>query len=304
MYESLLDLVGNTPLVRLNRLCHDLNFPVLAKLEMFNPMSSVKDRVAREMIDTAERQGLLVPGKSTVVEATSGNTGIGLAMVAKIRGYHCVIIMPDHVSVERRELMGALGAEVILTRAEDGFQATIDTAEGVLRQRPNAWMARQFENPANPGAHYQTTGQEILRDTAGQVDVLVCGLGTGGTLSGTGRALKDFNPDIQVIAVEPENCALLSGGDPGRHKLQGLNAGFIADTTDRSIIDDVITVSDEAAFEACRQAVAREGLFVGPSAGAALCGALEYANRAENSNRQIVTVLPDSGERYLSTPYW
>jgi len=304
VHDSILDLIGQTPMVRLNRLCPDLSFPIIAKLEMCNPMSSIKDRVAYEMVICAEREKCITPNVSTIVEATSGNTGIGLAMIARLKRYACVITMPDHVSEERKLLMTALGAEVITTPSKLGFQAAIDAAHDVLATRPHAWMMRQFENPANPDVHFRTTGPEIWRDTAGEVDIFVCGLGTGGTISGIGRALKAYNPDIQVVAVEPENCALLSGGKPGSHKLQGLNAGFIAQTTDRCVIDEVIRVKDEEAFAACNLLVAKEGIFAGPSAGAALHGATRLSRRSENKSRQIVTLFPDSGERYLSTPYW
>lgn len=302
--ESLLDLIGNTPLVRLARLCRGMDRPVLAKLEMFNPMSSVKDRIALYMIEDAERKDLLTPGVSTIVEPTSGNTGIGLAMVALVKGYRAAIVMPDSVSRERRSLLLALGASVEMVPAELGFAGVIDVANTIVASVPNAWMPMQFANPANPAAHAETTAQEILRDTGGDIDIFVTGLGTGGTLCGVARALKAVNPDIRAVAVEPANCALLSGGAPGRHRLQGLNAGFLAETTDRAVIDEVITVDDEDAFSLCRDLCRTEGIFSGPSSGASLFGALQIARRAENRRLQVVTLFPDCGERYLSSPYW
>lgn len=302
--ESLLDLIGNTPMLRLNRLWEGVGKPILAKLEMFNPMSSVKDRIALQMVKDAELAGKLRAGVSTIVEPTSGNTGIGLAMVALVRGYKVSIVMPDSVSKERRDLLRALGASVDIVPAELGFSGVIEAAHGIVERTPNAWMPMQFANPANPGAHFETTAQEILRDTNGDVNIFVTGIGTGGTLCGIAQALKKFNPQIRAVAVEPANCALLSGGQAGRHRLQGLNAGFIADTTDTSVIDEVITVEDEQAFAACRQLCRSEGVFAGPSSGASLFGALQLAQREENKSLQIVSLFPDCGERYLSAPYW
>lgn len=302
--ESLLHLIGNTPLLRLNRFSGDLRKPILAKLEMFNPMSSVKDRIALQMVLDAEKEGKLIPGISTIVEPTSGNTGIGLAMVGLIRGYQTAFVIPDSVSHERRGLLRALGARVDLSPAEHGFQGVIDTAVRIVNEIPHSWMPMQFANPSNPRAHFSTTAQEILRDTNGKIDFFVAGIGTGGTLCGIGAALKKHNPNIKVIAVEPANCALLSGGEPGRHKLQGLNAGFIAETTDLDVIDEAIIVEDEDAFAMCRELCRTEGVFTGPSSGASLYGALEISRRNTNSDQQVVCLFPDCGERYLSTPYW
>jgi cysteine synthase A len=304
-YNAITELIGNTPLIRLRGLEEQLPARLFAKLEMFNPMSSIKDRIALRMIDDAEAAGHLRRGvPATIVEPTSGNTGIGLAMIARIRGYKLIVVMPDSVSMERAAILEALGAEVVQTPAEEGFALVMSTAEAIVTRTPDAWMPKQFENSGNPGAHADTTGQEIWRDLAGDVDIFVTGIGTGGTLSGTGRALKKHNPRVHIVAVEPANCALLSGGEPGRHRVQGLNAGFIAETTDTDIIDEVLTVSDEEAVNCARILYAKEGIFGGISSGASLHGLLTLAGRREHEGKSIVTIFPDSGERYLSTPWW
>lgn len=304
-FNAITELIGNTPLLRLRNLERQLPARLFAKLEMFNPMSSVKDRIALRMIDDAEASGLLERGSSaTLVEPTSGNTGIGLAMVARVRGYRLIVVMPDSVSAERAAIMRALGAEVVQTPAEEGFAKVMSTADEILAQTPNAWMPKQFENPGNPDAHADTTAEEIWRDLRGAIDIFVTGIGTGGTLSGTGRGLKRHNANIHVVAVEPSNCALLSGGEPGRHRIQGLNAGFIAATTDRDVIDEVLTVTDDEAASCARLLFEEEGVFAGISAGASLHGLLKLAGRSEHAGKTIVTLFPDSGERYLSTPWW
>lgn len=304
-YNAITELIGNTPLIRMHSLERQMPARLFAKLEMFNPMSSIKDRIALRMVRDAEAAGHLKPGvAATIVEPTSGNTGIGLAMIARVRGYKLVVVMPDSVSAERASILEALGAEVVQTPAEEGFALVMSTAEAILDRTADAWMPKQFENSGNPGAHADTTGEEIWRDLAGDVDVFVTGIGTGGTLSGIGRALKQHNPRIHVVAVEPRNCALLSGGEPGRHRIQGLNAGFIADTTDTSVIDEVITVSDEEAVGCARLLYEKEGIFAGISSGASLHGLLDLAGRPEHAGKSIVTIFPDSGERYLSTPWW
>ncbi|MBE5739481.1 MAG: cysteine synthase A [Clostridiales bacterium] len=295
-------LIGNTPLVQLTATekAFSLNGKIYAKVEYFNPTGSVKDRAAKAMIDEAEKAGTLKKG-GTVIEATSGNTGIGLAFVAATRGYKAVIVMPETMSVERQKLIRAYGAEVVLTDGAKGMQGAVDKAEEILKNTPNAIIAGQFENMANPKAHYDTTGPEIYTQMDGKVDIFVAGVGTGGTLSGVGKYLKKKNPNVKIVAVEPASSPLLSGGKAGSHGLQGIGANFIPKTLDRTIYDEVLTVTDEAAFETARNLGKTEGLFVGISSGAAVWAAIELAKRSENAGKNIVTILPDGGGRYLST---
>jgi len=302
VYKSFTDLIGNTPLMELCNLKENLNFGanIFAKLELFNPAGSIKDRVAFSMILDAEEKGLLQKG-GTVIEATSGNTGIGLAAVCTARGYKCIIVMPDTMSVERRKLIASFGAEVVLTDGKDGMSGAVEKAEALHKEISGSIIAGQFYNPANPKAHYQTTGPEIYRDLEGKVDILVCGVGTGGTLSGTGKFLKEKNPDIKLIAVEPKSSPVLTEGKSGPHKIQGIGANFVPENLDRSIYDRIITVSDDNAFEYARLICKTEGISVGISAGAALSAAVELAKEPENKGKNIVAVLPDTASRYLST---
>ncbi len=303
IYRSVSELTGHTPLVELrnieddNRLCARL----LAKLEMFNPSGSAKDRVAKAMLDDAEAKGLLTAG-GTVIEPTSGNTGIGLAAIGAARGYRVIIVMPDSMSVERRLLMTAYGAELVLTDGKKGMAGTIEKAEELKDSIPGALILGQFSNPANPAAHRVTTGPEIWDDTDGKVDIFVAGVGTGGTLSGVGQYLKSRKKSVKIVAVEPETSPLLSRGYAGAHGLQGIGANFIPETLDREIYDEVITVSDEQAYAAGRTLAAREGILAGITSGAALHAAAELAKRPENAGKCIVALMPDTGERYLSSP--
>jgi cysteine synthase A len=304
IYNNIIELIGNTPMIKLNKMSNHLPGNIYAKLEMFNPMSSVKDRVALSMIENAEKDGLIDPSKSVIIEATSGNTGIGLGLVAKQMGYRTMVVLADTMSIERVKVLRAQGVEVVRTPGTEGFSAVIAKVKELLATIPKAWSPMQFDNMANPQAHYDTTGMEIWRDMEGDIDMFVTGLGTGGTISGVGRYLKEQNPLIKIIAVEPENCALLSGGQPGLHKIQGLNAGFIANTTDVSIIDEAIIIKDEDAFTMTRNLLREEGVFGGISTGASLYGAIELAKRPENEGKNIITLFPSGGERYLSTPLW
>ena len=301
IYKSAAELIGNTPLLELRHLGGRAR--VLAKLEAWNPAGSAKDRVALSMIDDAEKQGLLKPG-STVIEPTSGNTGIGLCSVAAARGYRCVIVMPDSMSMERRLLMTAFGAELVLTPGAEGMTGAIKKAEELATDIPGSFLAGQFENPANPEAHYRTTGPEIYRDTDGKVDILVAGIGTGGTVSGVGRYLKEQDPAIQIVGVEPADSPVLTRGYGGAHGIQGIGAGFVPKTLDRQILDEVLTVTTQQAYEAGRRMGREEGILVGISAGAALHAAQALANRPENAGKTIVVILPDSGDRYLTTPMY
>ena len=300
--HSLVDLIGNTPLLRLERYeaANQLSAALLAKLECFNPLSSAKDRAARYMIEDAEARGLLRPG-TVIVEPTSGNTGVGLSYIAAIKGYQVILTMPETMSLERRNLLSALGARLELTPGAQGMKGAIARAEELLRTLPSAWMPGQFDNPANATAHYKTTGPEIWRDTDGKVDVLVAGVGSGGTVTGAGRYLKERNPAIEVIAVEPAESPVLSGGQAGPHKIQGIGAGFVPAVLDRSVVDRVITVPGDDAFAASRALAHAEGLLVGISSGAALSAAASLAGEEAYQGKNIVVVLPDTGERYLST---
>lgn len=302
IYTSLTDLIGGTPLLELTGFEREngLQAKVLAKLEYFNPAGSVKDRVAKAIIDEAEKSGQLKPG-STIIEPTSGNTGIGLCAVAAIRGYKIIITMPETMSVERRKLMKAYGAELVLTDGAKGMAGAIAKADELAAAIDNSFIAGQFVNPANPKAHYETTGPEIYRDTDGKVDIFVAGVGTGGTLSGTGKYLKEQNPNVRVVAVEPETSPVLSKGAGGAHKIQGIGAGFVPDTLDTEIYDEIIAVPNEEAFRYSRAVTRSDGLLVGISAGAAVYAAAELARRPENAGKTIVALLPDTGERYLST---
>lgn len=303
VYKTADALIGNTPLLEMTHLEKELGLKatVLAKLEYFNPAGSVKDRIARQMIDDAEKKGLLKPD-SVIIEPTSGNTGIGLASVAAARGYRIIIVMPDTMSVERRQLMKAYGAELVLSEGAKGMKGAIAKADELAKETPNSFIPGQFVNPANPLAHYETTGPEIYRDTDGDVDIFVAGVGTGGTLSGVGRYLKEQKPDVKVVAVEPATSAVLSTGVAGAHKIQGIGAGFVPDTLDTSIYDEIITVENEAAFDTGRMIGRKEGVLVGISSGAAMWAAIELAKRPENEGKTIVVLLPDTGDRYLSTP--
>ncbi len=301
--SSVTELIGDTPLVRLVRYDEAIGAQgvIYAKVEFFNPGGSVKDRVALSMIDSAEAAGVLKPG-ATIIEPTSGNTGVGLAMVGTARGYKVVLTMPETMSIERRKLLAALGAEIVLTPGAAGMKGAIAEAERLRDATPGAVILGQFVNPANPEAHYRSTGPEIWEALDGKVDFFVAGVGTGGTVSGTGRYLKERNPEVRIVAVEPVDSPVLSGGKPGPHKLQGIGAGFVPEIYNATVVDEVMTVGTEEAFEATRRLAATEGLLVGISSGAALYAASEIARREENRGKNIVVLLPDTGERYLSTP--
>ncbi len=302
LYHSAAELIGHTPLLQAAQFQNALNLKanIFAKLEYINPTGSVKDRVAKEIIEDAERSGKLQPG-AVIIEPTSGNTGIGLASLAVARGYKAVIVMPESMSIERRNIIKAYGAEIVLTPAALGMQGAIDKAEQIQKQTPGAIIAGQFVNPANPTAHKKTTGPEIWNDLSGKVDIFVAGVGTGGTLTGTGEYLKEKNPAVQVIAVEPATSPVLSEGHGGAHGIQGIGAGFIPQTLNTAVYDDVVTVDDADAFRFAKQFAASEGLLVGISAGAALCAAVRLAAREENKNKNIAVILPDSADRYYST---
>ncbi len=301
IYNNITELIGNTPLVRLNRVTEGAQAEVVVKLEYFNPAHSVKDRIGVAMIDAAEEAGLLSPD-SIIVEPTSGNTGIALAFTAAARGYRCLIIMPEKVSYERKLMMKALGAELILTPDQEGMKGSIAKAEELVASNPRYFMPNQFNNPANPEIHRRTTAMEIWRDTDGKVDFLVAGIGTGGTITGAGEQLKALNPNIQVIAVEPEASPVLSGGEKGPHPIMGIGAGFIPTVLNTEIYDEIIQVTGDDAFNTARDLAVREGLPVGISSGAAVWAALQVAKRPENSNKRIVVIVPSFAERYLSTP--
>ena len=303
IYDTADQLIGNTPLLKLSHIAKEENLKadVLAKLEYLNPAGSVKDRVGKAMIDDAEQKGLLKPG-STIIEPTSGNTGIGLAAVAAARGYRIIIVMPDTMSVERRQIMLAYGAELVLSEGSKGMKGAIEKADQLAKEIPNSFIPGQFVNPANPAAHYAATGPEIWADTDGKVDIFIAGVGTGGTVTGVGKYLKEKNPRIQVIAVEPDASPVLSRGTAGPHKIQGIGAGFVPKVLDTSIYDEVITVTNEDAFAAGKRVGRKEGVLVGISSGAAVHAAIQVAKRPENAGKTIVVLLPDTGDRYLSTP--
>ena len=303
IYTSADQLIGHTPLLELTHIekAHGLKAKILAKLEYFNPAGSVKDRIAKAMVDDAEAKGLLKPG-SVIIEPTSGNTGIGLASVAAARGYRIIIVMPETMSVERRQLMKAYGAELVLTEGAKGMKGAIAKADELAKEIPGSFVAGQFVNPANPKAHYETTGPEIWADTDGQVDFFVAGVGTGGTITGTGKFLKEHKPDVKVVAVEPKTSAVLSTGVAGAHKIQGIGAGFVPDVLDTHVYDEIIPVDNDDAFAVGKEVDRREGVLVGISSGAALWAAIELAKRPENAGKNIVVLLPDTGDRYLSTP--
>ncbi|MBQ7741993.1 MAG: cysteine synthase A [Bacteroidaceae bacterium] len=300
--KQLTELVGNTPLLELaayNK-SKGLSATIIGKLEYFNPAGSVKDRIALAMIEAAEKDGTLTPG-ATIIEPTSGNTGVGLAFVSAVKGYKLILTMPDSMSVERRNLVKAYGATVDLTPGKDGMKGAIARANELNAQIPGSVILQQFENPANPAVHYATTAEEIWRDTDGQIDILVGGVGTGGTISGTGKRIKELNPDVKVVAAEPASSPVLSGGEPGTHKIQGIGAGFVPKTYDAAVIDEVLTIENDDAILTSRQLAATEGLLVGISAGAAVAAARILAQRPENKGKRIIAILPDTGERYLST---
>ena len=303
IYTSADQLIGRTPLLELTHIekAHDLKAKIVAKLEYFNPAGSVKDRIAKAMIDDAEAKGLLKAG-SVIIEPTSGNTGIGLASVAAARGYRIIIVMPETMSVERRQLMKAYGAELVLTEGAKGMKGAIAKADELAKEIPNSFVAGQFVNPANPKAHYETTGPEIWQDTDGKVDFFVAGVGTGGTITGVGKFLKEKSPAVKVVAVEPKTSAVLSTGVAGSHKIQGIGAGFVPDVLDTKIYDEIIPVDNDDAFAVGKEIGHREGVLVGISSGAALWAAIELAKRPENAGKTIVVLLPDTGDRYLSTP--
>lgn len=302
IYKTSEQLVGNTPMLELSHIekMFNLEAKLLAKLEYFNPAGSVKDRIAKAMIEAAEREGRLKPG-SVIIEPTSGNTGIGLASVATAKGYRVIIVMPEMMSVERRKFIKAYGAELVLTEGAKGMKGAIEKANELAGQIADSFIPGQFENSANPKVHFETTGPEIYEDTDGKVDILVAGVGTGGTLSGVGGYLKHMKPDVKVVAVEPKDSPVLSAGVSGPHKIQGIGAGFVPETLNRSIYDEIITVDNDAAFEKGRLVGRREGVLVGISSGAALHAAIEIAKREENKGKNIVVIFPDSGDRYLST---
>lgn len=300
IYQDITEVVGNTPLVRLNHSSPENAGTVLGKLEFTNPSSSIKDRIAVSMVDCAEQEGKLKPG-GTIIEPTSGNTGLGLAMVAAARGYKLIITMPETMSIERRAILSHLGAEIHLTPGGEGMSGAVNKAKSILGKTPNAFMPQQFENPSNPEIHYQTTGPEIWNDTDGKVDIFVAGVGTGGTITGCGKYLKEQNPDVQVVAVEPENSAVLSGNPPGKHSIQGIGAGFIPKVLDTELIDEIFKITDKNALTTAKMMAKKEGIFCGISAGGNAFAAIEIAKRPENKGKTIVTIICDTGERYLST---
>ena len=303
IFNSITETMGDTPLVRLNRINKEagVKADILLKLEFFNPMSSVKDRIGVSMIEALERQGKIAPGKTTLVEPTSGNTGIALAFVAAAKGYRLILVMPESMSLERRKMLLILGAELVLTEAAKGMKGSIARAQEIVASTPGAIMPQQFENPANPDVHRRTTAEEIWNDTDGKVDVVISGVGTGGTITGVGQVLKARKPSVRMIALEPEDSPVLSGGQPGPHKIQGLGAGFVPAILDRKVIDEIITISNETAFETARKVARSEGIPVGISSGAAVAAALEVGARSEMAGKTIVVIIPSFAERYLST---
>lgn len=303
IYERATDLIGHTPLLRLSNIIkkHGLEADIYAKLEYFNPAGSVKDRIAKAMIDDAEAKGQLKPG-SVIIEPTSGNTGIGLASVAAARGYRIILTMPETMSVERRNLLKAYGAEIVLTEGAKGMKGAIEKADELAKSTPGSFIPSQFSNPANPAAHFASTGPEIWDDTDGKVDIFVAGVGTGGTLTGVGKYLKSKNSDVKVVAVEPAGSPVLSKGTAGPHKIQGIGAGFVPDTLDTSVYDEILPIENDDAFSTGREIARSEGVLVGISSGAAVFATIELAKRPENKGKKIVVLLPDTGDRYLSTP--
>jgi cysteine synthase A len=302
--SSLADLIGNTPMVRFKRLEGDLEIELIGKLEAYNPAGSVKDRIGVSMILAAEAEGRIEPGVTTVIEPTSGNTGIALAFVCAAKGYKLILTLPQGMSREREALLRLYGAEVIVTESMGGMHEAVDAAEKLAAEAPNGFVPQQFKNPANPEIHRRTTAEEIWRDLDGRVDVFVAGVGTGGTITGVGEVLKERNPDALIVAVEPANSPVLSGGAPGPHRIQGIGAGFVPDILNRNVIDEIITVTDENAIHTARSLASREGVPAGISAGAATWAALEIGRRPESKGKRIVAVIPDSGERYISTPFF
>ena len=295
-YNNLIETIGNTPLVKINKLSNSEN--LYAKVEFFNPAGSVKDRVGLAMIEAAEKEGLIKDG-TVIIEPTSGNTGIGLALISAIKGYKLILTMPETMSIERRKILQAYGAELVLTEGAKGMKGAIEKAEELHKEIENSFIPQQFKNPANPSKHYNTTAQEIWKDTDGKVDIFVAGVGTGGTVSGVGKYLKEQNPNVKIVAVEPAASPVLSGGQSGAHKIQGIGAGFVPDTFDRNVVDEIITVTNEEAIETARKAPKTEGLLIGISSGASLYAAIKLANK--NPDKMVVALLPDTGERYLSS---
>lgn len=298
--ENISDLIGETPLLRIKSLSEITGTEILGKMESFNPLSSVKDRIALAMIVDAEKNGKLQKG-DLIIEATSGNTGVGLAYVAASRGYRCILTMPDSMSIERRKILTTLGAELVLTPAPEGMKGSIDKAEEILKENPGSFSPRQFSNPANPEIHRKTTAKEIIRDTDGQIDIFIAGIGTGGTITGCGETLKAYNNNIRIIAVEPEESAVLSGDPPGPHRIQGIGAGFKPDILNTDIYDEIIKIDSEEAANTARRMAKNDGIFMGISSGAALKAAEIVGKRPENKGKRIIVILPDAGERYLST---
>ena len=303
IYDSITQTIGDTPLVRMNRMPKEAGAKadILLKLEFFNPISSVKDRIGVSMVEALEKQGIISPGKTTLIEPTSGNTGIALAFVAAAKGYKLILVMPESMSLERRKMLMILGAQIELTEAAKGMKGAIARAHELVAEHPGAVIPQQFENPANPEIHRQTTAEEIWNDTQGKVDIVISGIGTGGTITGVGQVLKAKKPSVQMIALEPEDSPVLSGGAPGPHKIQGIGAGFVPAILDRKVIDEVITISNETALSTARKAAQQEGIPVGISSGAAIAAALEVGARPENAGKTIVAIIPSFAERYLST---
>jgi cysteine synthase len=301
---NLADIVGNTPMVRLTRVAPDCQAELVGKLEAYNPAGSLKDRIGVSMIDTAEAEGRIEPGRNTIVESTSGNTGIALAFVCAAKGYELVLTMPQGMSRERENLLRLYGAEVVLVESLGGMNEAVEEARRICRERGDCWVPAQFSNPANPEIHRRTTAEEIWRDMDGRIDALVAGVGTGGTITGCGERLKERNPELRVVAVEPKASPVISGGSAGPHKIQGIGAGFVPEVLNRDVIDEVVAVDDEDAIALARRCAAREGVLAGISCGAALCAAIELGSRPEMSGKRIVVIMPDSGERYVSTPFF